>query len=199
MSLHQRTLNLMFSKIRNLAKMQLLRDALKLSSGNVLLYLLPIFVTPVLSRLYQPEQFGEWGVFSSVVTIIGVILLGGFEYAVIRCEENEVKKVIKLCLFSVCIILLGSIAFFVIGDVMNLPFVKNFPYPLGALVFLMVNALTLMFQNLANRYKRYWSMSICNLVIGFSQAVLHFIRQWVDTWNDMCSDYREFILVYSSV
>lgn len=172
MSLHQRTLNLMFSKIRNLAKMQLLRDALKLSSGNVLLYLLPIFVTPVLSRLYQPEQFGEWGVFSSVVTIIGVILLGGFEYAVIRCEENEVKKVIKLCLFSVCIILLGSIAFFVIGDVMNLPFVKNFPYPLGALVFLMVNALTLMFQNLANRYKRYWSMSICNLVIGFSQAVL---------------------------
>ena len=102
MSLHQRTLNLMFSKIRNLAKMQLLRDALKLSSGNVLLYLLPIFVTPVLSRLYQPEQFGEWGVFSSVVTIIGVILLGGFEYAVIRCEENEVKKVIKLCLFSVC-------------------------------------------------------------------------------------------------
>lgn len=63
MSLHQRTLNLMFSKIRNLAKMQLLRDALKLSSGNVLLYLLPIFVTPVLSRLYQPSSLASGGVF----------------------------------------------------------------------------------------------------------------------------------------
>lgn len=162
----------MFSRIRNLAKMQLLRDALKLSSGNVLLYLLPIFVTPILSRLYLPEQFGEWGVFSSVVTIIGVILLGGFEYSLIKCEENEVKKVIRLCLFSACFVLLICVSFFVIVDVVNLSFVKNFPYPVGALVFLMVNAVTLILQNLANRYKYYWSMSLSNLVIGFSQAIL---------------------------
>lgn len=162
----------MFSRIRNLAKMQLLRDALKLSSGNVLLYLLPIFVTPILSRLYLPEQFGEWGVFSSVVMIIGVILLGGFEYSLIKCEENEVKKVIRLCFFSACFVLLICISFFVIGDVFNLSFVKDFPYPVGALVFLMVNAVTLILQNLANRYKFYWSMSLCNLVIGFSQAIL---------------------------
>ena len=162
----------MINRLRNLTKMQLLRDALKLSTGNVLLYLLPIFVTPILSRLYSPEQFGEWGVFSSVVTIVGAVLLGGFEYALIKCDDREVKNVVRLCILWAFTILSIIAVFLGIGAVMDLAFVKNFPHPLGALVFLMVNAMTNILQNLANRYKRYWSMSICNLVIGFSQAIL---------------------------
>lgn len=54
----------MINKLGNIAKLQLVKDSLKLSSGNVLMYLIPMVVTPILSRLYTPEQFGEWGIFS---------------------------------------------------------------------------------------------------------------------------------------
>ena len=64
--------NLMINKLGNIAKLQLVKDSLKLSSGNVLMYLIPMVVTPILSRLYTPEQFGEWGIFSSTITIIEV-------------------------------------------------------------------------------------------------------------------------------
>ena len=86
----------MINKLGNIAKLQLVKDSLKLSSGNVLMYLIPMVVTPILSRLYTPEQFGEWGIFSSTITIIEVVLLGGFEYALIKCKENEVYAVKKL-------------------------------------------------------------------------------------------------------
>lgn len=81
--------NLMINKLGNIAKLQLVKDSLKLSSGNVLMYLIPMVVTPILSRLYTPEQFGEWGIFSSTITIIEVVLLGGFEYALIKCKKTR--------------------------------------------------------------------------------------------------------------
>ena len=104
--------NLMINKLGNIAKLQLVKDSLKLSSGNVLMYLIPMVVTPILSRLYTPEQFGEWGIFSSTITIIEVVLLGGFEYALIKCKENEVYAVQKLCAFSaMCVLSMCIVAF----------------------------------------------------------------------------------------
>ena len=50
---------------------------LKLSFGNIIMYILPFLVTPILSRLYEKEDFGEWGVFSSFISIVTVLIFLG--------------------------------------------------------------------------------------------------------------------------
>lgn len=164
--------NLMINKLGNIAKLQLVKDSLKLSSGNVLMYLIPMVVTPILSRLYTPEQFGEWGIFSSTITIIEVVLLGGFEYALIKCKENEVYAVQKLCAFSAMCVLSMCIVAFAVGDFLKISVVQYFPFPIGAVIFLVFNSVLLILQNLANRYEQYWTISKGNLTVGASQAVL---------------------------
>lgn len=145
---------------------------MKMSKGNVLMYLIPMVVTPILSRLYTPEQFGEWGIFSSTITIIEVVLLGGFEYALIKCKENEVYAVQKLCAFSAMCVLSMCIVAFAVGDFLNISVVQYFPFPIGAVIFLVFNSVLLILQNLANRYEQYWTISKGNLTVGASQAVL---------------------------
>lgn len=171
----QKATNLMIDKIKHLFQLQLLRDALKLSSGNVLSYVIPMVVTPILSRLYSPEQFGEWGVFSSSVSILGCILVGGWQYAIIKCEQHEIRFVIKLCLIAALSILILSACFWGLAKIFELPIISQFPCPIGFLIFLAANAIVLILSNLATRYERYWTISAGNLTIGISQAILRVV------------------------
>ena len=60
----------MNQRIKEIIRLPLVRNTLKLSSSSALLMLLPLVVTPILSRLYTPEDYGDWGVFSSVLYIV---------------------------------------------------------------------------------------------------------------------------------
>ena len=57
----------MINKLGNIAKLQLVKDSLKLSSGNVLMYLIPMVVTPILSRLYTRNNLAN-GVYFQVLS-----------------------------------------------------------------------------------------------------------------------------------
>ena len=52
------------------------RDFLKLFSGKVSVQVLALIFYPLLTRLYSPEEFGQFGVFQSSVVIFSVIVMG---------------------------------------------------------------------------------------------------------------------------
>jgi O-antigen/teichoic acid export membrane protein len=102
------------------------------------MYMLPLTVIPILTRLYTPEIFGEWGVFSSFVAIVNIGLFLGFENVIIQAKEEELSKIIKLCItISASIIVIIAIIFY--GGIKGeFHFFTNFPTPPILIIYLSI-------------------------------------------------------------
>lgn len=141
-----------------------------MSVSNVIMYILPIFVTPILSRLYGPEFFGEWGVFSSIISIVTIGFLGGLENVIMIVEEKNIINILFLCLlFGTLSILLLSLLFIFV------PLVKNYVVTIYGFVDLFViysilYALYLISFNIVNRYELYNKLALCSIIFGVAQA-----------------------------
>ena len=139
------------------------------------MYMLPIVVTPILTRLYTPEAFGEWGVFSSFVTIANIGLFLGFENIIIQAKEDQLPSVIVLCLLVSLSVITGIGIVFGIGTRLNHHFFTEFPGTELLLLYLVLYTLHTIFFNLCNRYEQYYTLSFANIVRGGSQAVFRIV------------------------
>jgi O-antigen/teichoic acid export membrane protein len=135
-----------------------------LASGTALAQAIPIFIMPILTRLYTPEDFGMVGLYMACVSILAVIATGRYELAItLPSSDGEANNILmltlKLCSF-VSFILFIPIYFFgeriavLIGNYE----IKNWFYllPLSVLATGAFNALQLW----CNRSSRYRQMSI---------------------------------------
>ena len=56
-----------FNKIKNkVLKSEFNRNVLTLMTGTTIAQALPIAITPILTRLYTPEDFGVFAIFSKI-------------------------------------------------------------------------------------------------------------------------------------
>jgi len=84
------------------------RNVLTLMTGTTIAQAIPIAISPILTRIYTPEDFGVFALYMSIASIISVIATGRYEMAIMLPKENEeVKSIVKLI-----ILLLSSIAIF---------------------------------------------------------------------------------------
>lgn len=143
------------------------------------MYMLPLIVTPILTRLYTPEAFGEWGVFSSFVAIVNIGLFLGFENVIIQAKEEEVPHILKICVItSICVI--AGIALFFLGGLKDeVTFFTDFPVPYILFIYLLLYAAYTIFYNLANRYEQYYAISFSNIIQGGGQALFRIILAFV--------------------
>lgn len=169
----------MIKKIKDIFSTPLVRNTAKMSASNIIMYLLPIIVTPILTRLYTPEAFGEWGIFSSFVTIATIGIFLGFENVIIQAKEKELSNVITLCAtLSLCLIVAIAVAFSG-GAFIGIPFFVDFPNGELLIVYLIFYCLYTIFYNLCNRYEKYYTLSFCNVVRGCSQAGFRIILAFI--------------------
>lgn len=166
----------MLSKIKTILLSSLVKNTLKLSSSSVVLMFIPLVVTPILARLYSPEDYGVWGVFSSVLSIVNSFIFLSYENTIVKTnDDKEVPGLIALCfLISSSIILLVTI-FFSIGKTIGVSFFVNFQnIPLLATA-LFVTSFYNIFIITANRVKKYGAISISNIINGSSQASIRIL------------------------
>src|SRR5512133_567535 len=64
-------------------------DVLTLTGGTTFAQILTILSVPVLTRLYQPENFGVWALYSSIASIISVIICLRYDYSIMLPESDE--------------------------------------------------------------------------------------------------------------
>lgn len=64
-------------------------DVLKLVLGTAFAQLLGILASPILTRLYTPEAFGVFAIFTSITAIISVITCLRYELAIMLPESDE--------------------------------------------------------------------------------------------------------------
>ncbi len=159
------------TKIKDILELPLVRNTLKLSSSSVILMFLPLLVTPILSRLYTPADYGDWGVFSSVYYIVIAFLFLSYENTIVKStNKEEVPNLILLCLVvSLAIIIV--VAFFFYGGIsLGVKFCKEFPNVPLLLAMLLTYVVYTIVSNLANREKIYGNMAISSVINGVSQA-----------------------------
>ncbi len=78
---------------------EFLRNIRTLVTGTLFSQLLLIAVSPVLTRIYAPEDFGKLAVFSGITTILTVFATMRYHYALVMAEdEEEAATLADLCL-----------------------------------------------------------------------------------------------------
>ncbi|SFG62185.1 Membrane protein involved in the export of O-antigen and teichoic acid [Prevotella sp. KH2C16] len=145
-------------------------NTIKMSSSNIVMFLLPVVVTPILSRLYTPADFCEWGVFSSFVTILSIVLFAGYENTIVKATEAEIPYVSTLCLLTSLLISLLTTIVFYLGSKSGIPFFLHFPSIWLMAIYLVAYAIHTIFSNLCNRYGQYSGIAAESVILGSSQA-----------------------------
>ena len=133
---------------------------------------LSIISTPVLSRIFSPEAYGEWGVFSSVSMILGSVLFLSYENAIVRVkEERELPAIIWLCIISTLAVILFTVFVFWVGSWFNIKFFVDYPSVPLLVVVLLLTSLDVLFTNVSNRYSQYNTMTFAGIANGVSQPL----------------------------
>jgi len=74
------------------------KNVLVLFTGTTLAQAIPIAVSPILTRLYTPEDFGGFAIFFSITNLLGVVATWRYELSIVLpSEEDEADLIEYLC------------------------------------------------------------------------------------------------------
>lgn len=76
---------------------------------------LTVLVSPILTRLYSPEDFGVFGVYASILGIVVVVASLRYEYALPLAEDDETAANILALCFLLLFVITGLVTLAVYG------------------------------------------------------------------------------------
>ncbi len=65
------------------------RNVVTLMTGTAIAQAIPILISPILTRLYTPNEFGILALYMAVVSVVAIIVTGRYELAVMLPESDE--------------------------------------------------------------------------------------------------------------
>lgn len=113
-------------------------NVLKLMSGSALAQLIPLIAAPFLARIYTPEEFGKLALFLSLIQILGTVINGKYEQAIILPKDTQdavclvlicfiFDTVLSILLFLIVIIFKSNILILLNADDSFLPWLLSLP------------------------------------------------------------------------
>ena len=85
-------------KIGSLLRRPFVRNVAVLASGSALAQAIVLAFTPVISRLYDPSEFGRFAAYSVVVGLVGCVASLRYDIAImLPKEDREAANVLALC------------------------------------------------------------------------------------------------------
>ena len=87
------------------------RNILTLISGTILAQAIPISISPILTRLYSPSDFGTFALYFTLAVLLGSIVAGRYELSILIPKGDENAR--QIVLFSIFISFLVSILLFI--------------------------------------------------------------------------------------
>ena len=151
-------------------KSEFSKNVLVLTTGTAIAQAIPIAISPILTRLYSPEDFGVLALYISITTILSMVATCRYEYAILLPEiENDAKNISGLTM--VLCILFSLLIFFI--------------------VFIFNNSITHLFGNPEISYWLYW-IPVSVLLMGIFQ-----ITSFLNTRNKKYKLQSQGIVVQS--
>lgn len=162
----------MFGKLR--IKSEFGGNIAALMSGTVLAQALPIAASPILTRLYSPSDFGALALYMAIYSVIGVVVAGRYEVAIMLPKDNtDASNIMAL---SAAITLATSVLVGIpavlfndqIAQFLDSPALAKWLYLLPLSVMLAGFYQTLSYWN--NRRKRFKDLAISRIAQGGGTA-----------------------------
>lgn len=159
----------MIKRIRNSSEFT--KNIFVLISGTGISQAIPIAISPILTRIYSPKDFGLLGLYISICSMFGIIVSLRYDAAIIQSDnDGEAKQLVIVSFISslfFCLLLFLIILFFNerIATLLNNNDIRYWLFSVPLSVFL-VSALYIITFWL-NKKKRFLDMSV-NRVINKS-------------------------------
>ncbi|AXO39852.1 lipopolysaccharide biosynthesis protein [Enterobacter hormaechei] len=93
-----------------------IRTLFKFVGGNALAQIIIILGTPILTRLYSPDDFGIYASFMSIILIIGVIASGRYDQIMYNFDQDE-KWITCFCNGVIIALVLSVVMLFGLGAI----------------------------------------------------------------------------------
>lgn len=156
----------------------MIKNIFKLVGGNAFAQIIAFAVTPVLTRLYTPEDFGLFSFFSAVAIVIAILATGRYEFAILLSDSIEKTR----CLFvtSVGLALLTALAV-----LMYVATLYYFSAPADSLVFALplwafFLALASILEKISNKERSYGIISTQKVVTATVAAAVSVSIGWTN-------------------
>ena len=139
------------------------QNVITLMTGSTISQAIPIAISPILTRLYTPEDFGLYAIFVAIITIFGTIVSGRYELAIMlpKNDEDAINIFCLGLLITIFMSLITIILVFIFNDsiayLLNNQEMKYWLYLVPISVFLTGCHNQLIYFN--NRLKNYKGLS----------------------------------------
>ena len=169
------------SYFSNLFKTEFSKNVLTLMTGTTIAQAIPIAITPILTRLYTPDDFGVFALFLAITAIAGAVSNAQYEQAIVL--PKKVEDSFNLVALGILIAILFSVLLLIVVFFFNNSIavllgneqIASFLYlvPLSTLLVGIYNSLNFFnirkkeFKNIANsQITRSGSLGISQILIG---------------------------------
>lgn len=155
-------------KLNQIFRQEFVRHVLTLFTGSSLAQVIALAFYPVLTRLYNPVEFGVFSLFSTTAAILSIPATGSYERAQIIAPSLSEALSLKSFSIILCFAVNLLVALAVIIFLLILPDFFNQKY--GRLLFCLVPLQSLflglfrIFTNFHNRKKQYARLSKANVL-----------------------------------
>lgn len=147
------------------------KNILTLFTGSVIAQAVPILISPILTREYSPNAFGEYAFYLSIVTIMSVFATCRYDLAVMIADDE--KKSNAVMALSISISISVTVLLLLVGVIISfLDYLNNyitFIY-LGAIQVGMIGIYNTLYHKL-NRDSLFKQISFAAFVQSFSIAI----------------------------
>jgi O-antigen/teichoic acid export membrane protein len=84
---------------------QFARNVVTLMTGTSIAQAIPIAISPILTRLYTPEDFGVFALYMAIASIVAVLVTGRYELAImLPKKDSDAINIVALSIGLSCII-----------------------------------------------------------------------------------------------
>lgn len=165
-------------------KSEFSRNVLTLMTGTTIAQAIPLAISPILTRLYTPEDFGIFALYMSIASILSVMATGRYELAIMlpKKDEDAITIVILSVLISFVISFISLLIIFIfnsqITELLGNPTISVWLYfiPLTVLLTGLYQSFNY-WNNRKRQYKRLasnkiiqtGSTGVSNLSFGFTE------------------------------
>lgn len=152
------------------------KNVLTLMTGTAIAQAIPIAITPILTRMYSPEDFGVLALFVAITTIMGSIANGRYELAImLPAEDDDAINVAAMglliaTLLSVALLLPAILLNDYIVEKLDNQFIGFWLYFVPLVVWLL--GLHNILSYLSNRKKRYKDMAKAAIYKSVGQSAV---------------------------
>lgn len=155
------------------------RNVLTLMPGTLLSQAIPIIFSIILARIYAPELFGIYFVFTAILSLGIIFATGKFEMAILLPEsDQEASGIIGIALTTCIVFSLSLLVLFVVFNqlITRLLQTPNFEiWLIFVPLSLFFSAANEVFYYWHNRMKRYSVLSYSKIIQSLSSSLLQLI------------------------